>query len=67
MAGKALVIASLFGVFGPSLGQRVICNPSIDDNSTIHDFSLKDVHNRNVIDLSAYRGKLVLMVNVATY
>uniref|UniRef100_A0A2C9JW72 Glutathione peroxidase n=1 Tax=Biomphalaria glabrata TaxID=6526 RepID=A0A2C9JW72_BIOGL len=48
-------------------GVMMDCNQPANDNRTIYDFSLKNVHQNVTINLSDYRGKVVLIVNVATY
>jgi len=43
------------------------CNTELSANQTIYDFSIPDLKGKEEIPLSKYRGKLVLIVNVATY
>jgi len=45
---------------------RSVCDPSLS-NSTLFDFSIKDVYQIEDMDLDQLRGKLTLVVNVATY
>lgn len=45
---------------------RQKCDPSLS-NHTIFDFSLPNVHQNGTLDLSSLRGKVTLIVNVATY
>ncbi|CAL1532645.1 unnamed protein product [Lymnaea stagnalis] len=48
-------------------GVMMDCNQPANDNRTIYDYSLMDVHNIRTISLNDYKGKVVLIVNVATY
>jgi len=43
------------------------CSQKADDNATIYDFTMLDLSKTKNIPLSNYRGKVVLVVNVATY
>ncbi|GAB6027984.1 glutathione peroxidase [Chamberlinius hualienensis] len=43
------------------------CNSEKYGNETIFDFSLLDIYEKNLIDLSKYREKVLVVVNVATY
>lgn len=45
---------------------RQKCDPSLS-NQTIFDFSLPNVYQNGSLDLSMLRGKLTLIVNVATF
>jgi hypothetical protein len=45
---------------------RSTCDPSLS-NSTIFDYSINNVYGNESIDLSSLRGKVTLIVNVATY
>lgn len=36
-------------------------------NETIYDYSLRDLISNTTVPLSVYRGKVVLIVNVATF
>lgn len=45
---------------------RSTCDQSLA-NGTLFDFSIKNVYENASIDLNAFRGKLTLVVNVATY
>jgi len=46
---------------------RTTCNKNTTSNATIYDFSEKQLIGDYVLDLSDHRGKVVLVVNVATY
>lgn len=61
-----VLAASLQGHLALKYSSRQVCDPS-PSNQTIYDFSLDDVYQNDTIDFSAYRGKLVLLVNTATY
>jgi len=43
------------------------CNQKASNNGTIYDFTMLDLSKTKNIPLSNYRGKVVLVVNVATY
>ena len=45
---------------------RKTCHP-LPSNETIYDFSLENVYQNETLDLSEYRGKVVFLVNTATY
>ena len=63
----ALVLARS-GVNGGShpLNPRSTCDPT-SSNQTIYDFSVGNVFKNDTIHLSQLRGKVTLLVNVATY
>ncbi|KAK7789789.1 hypothetical protein R5R35_012338 [Gryllus longicercus] len=44
----------------------VYCDTSTDDDS-IYNYSATDIHGARNISLADYRGKVVLIANVATY
>ncbi|KAH3699935.1 hypothetical protein DPMN_074896 [Dreissena polymorpha] len=46
--------------------ERQACGPPTN-NQSIFDFSIRNVYDNATIDLSQFRGKLTLVVNVATY
>lgn len=43
------------------------CDQPTSDHTNIYDFSMLDITRANNVSLSDYRGKVVLVVNVATY
>lgn len=45
---------------------RSTCDPSLS-NGTIFDFSINNVYGNASIDIASLRGKVTLIVNVATY
>lgn len=45
---------------------RSVCDPKLSNN-TIFDFSIANVYGNETIHLSQFRGKVTLIVNVATY
>lgn len=54
------------GVFAISLSSRAIAAPESGETMTsIYDFTLKDI-DRKEVNLGQYRGKVVMMVNVAS-
>lgn len=63
--GMLTAFCSLLAI--ASAGVMLECNQPDTDETTIYDFSLMDVHKQRNISLSEYRGKVVLIVNVATY
>jgi len=48
-------------------GVMMDCHQDKNNPTTIYDFSAMDIHKTKNISLSDYRGKVVLIVNVATY
>lgn len=67
MADWRLALATVLGVLSPALGQMGMCHQPSSDNTTFYDFKLRNVHKNDTINFSDYRGKVVLLVNVATY
>ena len=63
----ALVLACS-GVNGDlhSMNPRSTCDPT-KSNHTIYDFFIGNVFGNDTINLSQFRGKVTLLVNVATY
>jgi len=62
------LVAALCGlVTVASAGVMMDCHQPASDTGTIYDFSLLDLHQTKDISLSDYRGKVVLIVNLATY
>lgn len=45
---------------------RSTCDPSLSNN-TIFDFTFQNVYGNASIDMTSLRGKVTLVVNVATY
>ena len=60
----ALVLAQN-GVNGDT-NPRSTCDPTAS-NQTVYDFSIGNVFKNDTIHLSQFRGKVTLIVNVATY
>ena len=59
----AVVLAALFAL---TLSSRTsVASSSGEKMNSIYDFSLKDIDHKEV-NLSQYRGKVVLVVNVAS-
>lgn len=48
-------------------GVMMDCHQPKTNAASIYDFTLMDIHKTKNISLSDYKGKVVLMVNVATY
>jgi len=72
MAALSIMLTAL-AVLGPMINaERKVIRSECDttnsnDNATIFNFSEKALLGDSVINLSDYRGKVVLVVNVATY
>ena len=47
--------------------RKVPCYHSLTGNRTIYDYQIGDVHNKHPINWSQYLGKVVLLVNVASF
>jgi glutathione peroxidase len=64
---SAFALAAVFtAVFAFSLSSRASATPGSGEKmNSIYDFSLKDIDHKEV-NLSQYRGKVVLVVNVAS-
>ncbi|KAH9504059.1 hypothetical protein Btru_067641 [Bulinus truncatus] len=62
------LLTTLCGILALIESETILkCNQSNGDNRTIYDYSVKDIHGSNVVNLSDYRGQVVMIVNVATY
>ncbi|KAJ8300596.1 hypothetical protein KUTeg_022115, partial [Tegillarca granosa] len=67
----ALVVVSLFGAVGSALGSvtgnapkgTYVCHQPSSDNTTIYDFTLKDIYKNRDINFSQFQGKVTLIVN----
>ena len=46
---------------------QVRCFYSSDSERSVYNYSIKDVHSSRMIDWSRYRGRVVLLVNVASF
>jgi len=68
--GLGLLLATLIAM-GVSLEMKeeksTLCHQSADDPQNIYNFTEKTLDERRNISLSEYSGKVVLVVNVATY
>ena len=63
-----LLIVSLFGLLAsPSLALIGKCSQPASDTTSIYDFTLPNIFKTGSIDFADFRGKVVLVVNVATY
>jgi hypothetical protein len=47
--------------------RKSLCYHSPHGNRTIYDYKIADVHGQKPIDWTNYRGKVVLVVNVASF
>jgi len=66
--GPRAAMAALLTLLAVCHGQMIKqCNQPASDNSSIYDFTMLDITKTKNISLSDYRGKVVLVVNVATY
>ena len=61
----ALVVARGSEVDGDT-NPRSVCDPS-KSNQTIFDFAIGNVYGNETIHLNQFRGKVTLIVNVATF
>lgn len=43
------------------------CYQSDNHTNSVYDFSLMDVHGEKAVPLSTYKGKVLLIVNVASF
>ncbi|KAH3699937.1 hypothetical protein DPMN_074898 [Dreissena polymorpha] len=72
--GVLSALVSLAAIVGSTVGSeadnaippRQACRPPLG-NQTIFDFSIRNVYDNATINMSQFRGKLTLVVNVATY
>jgi hypothetical protein len=46
---------------------KVMCYHSLCGNQSIYDFAINDVRDDHAVDWTEYRGKVVLLVNVASF
>ncbi|XP_021358143.1 uncharacterized protein LOC110453512 [Mizuhopecten yessoensis] len=67
-SGGVAILAALFGLLSSVSGQSVVCNQPSNRSSTVYDFPIRDLYyTQKTLHLSDYRGKVLLVVNVATY
>jgi len=75
-AGRmALTVLALLGSLGCAseaatdhkVARKVLCYHSLTGNRTIYDYEIADVHDKQTIDWSLYRGNVVLLANVASF
>jgi len=65
---KGPVVAAFCTLLTVVAGASVMnCFQAAEDAGSIHDFTMLDVTRTKNVSLSDYRGKVVLVVNVATY
>uniref|UniRef100_A0A1B6C1V4 Glutathione peroxidase n=1 Tax=Clastoptera arizonana TaxID=38151 RepID=A0A1B6C1V4_9HEMI len=59
----------LIGVTADATVNKVASRQCLSQNynNTIYDYTVPDIHEKENISLSKYKGKVVLIVNVATY
>lgn len=62
-----LFIVVLALVASPSLALIGKCSQPISDATTIHGFTMPNIFKTGSINFADFRGKVVLVVNVATY
>lgn len=63
-----LQVAALLGLLvSPSLGLIGKCSQPASDRTSIYDFTLPNIFKTGSINFADLRGKVVLVVNVATY
>lgn len=44
-----------------------LCRHSEKTNTTVYDFSLYDVHKKDLVSLNRFRGQVLLIINVASF
>jgi len=66
-SAQACVMAALCGLVSLTAGAMLTCQQPSTDSRSIYDFTLPDIHQKTNISLSDYKGKVVLIVNTATY
>lgn len=62
-----IVFATLWSVSGQETSRQVACYHHDDNLHSVYNFSMPDVHGEKTIDFSHYRGKVLLLVNVASF
>jgi hypothetical protein len=65
---RSLVLLFAFGLLESVLGQanKTWCYDS-RRGQTVHDFSLMDIHGQKNVSLKQHMGKVLLIVNVASF
>lgn len=69
------MLLSLLGVvLGPGLAEadikatkKVFCYHARDGSNSVFNYEIQDVHKERLIDWDQYRGKVTLVVNVASF
>lgn len=62
---QALGAGVIFALMGMVTSQGVICNP--DGSGSVHDFSAELLDGSGVVDFSDYAGKVMVIVNLASF
>jgi len=64
IGGSLLVLGALLGVSSGEILHRVKCDPT---NETIYQFNATTVYGNETVTFDRFKGKAVLVFNVATY
>jgi len=67
LLGSLVLQLSVAAESDHKVARKVLCYHSLTGNRTIYDYEIGDVHDKNAIDWSRYRGNVVLLVNVASF
>ncbi|GAB6028263.1 hypothetical protein CHUAL_002444 [Chamberlinius hualienensis] len=62
-----LVIAAALAIVSGEDFMIHRCNSENYENNTIYDFNMTDIYENKTISLADYQGKVLIVVNVATY
>ncbi|OWF48101.1 hypothetical protein KP79_PYT03809 [Mizuhopecten yessoensis] len=68
-SGGGAVLAVMFGLLSSVSSQSSVCSQPSSNTSSVYDYSIRliDGDGYKEIDWSFYHGKVLLLVNVATY
>ena len=62
-----LLMAAFLCLLQLCSSQKKMCNQPANSTASIYDFTIRDVHRQQTINMSDFRGKVLVFVNVATY
>jgi len=63
----AFVLLLVWACDGGKPLKKRFCFHSRTSNQSIYDFEVRDVHDEHVLDWTPFRGKVMLLANVASF
>lgn len=62
-----LFAAALAGLLAPLQGIRITCDTVPVNETSVYDFAPLNIYENETVSLSKYSGRVVAIMNVATY